>query len=110
MKKTVLIRIHLPTHSETGAKRRNTQQLLSSGTFPYRPKTRLTKANADKRNGLRRKMAIEKLHCSFLWTAKSALDRTEALITTYTARFGILVLFSETLVHFYELLKVIFLV
>ena len=63
MKKTILIGIHLLTHSETGAKRRNTQQLLSNGTVPNRPKTLLTKANADKpnadkRNVLRRKMAI----------------------------------------------------
>lgn len=71
MKKTILIRIHLLTHSETGAKRRNTQQLLSNGTVPNRPKTLLTKANADKpnadkpnadkRNVLRRKMAIKEV-------------------------------------------------
>ena len=59
MKKTILIGIHLLIHSDTGAKRRNTQQLLSSGTFPHRPKTLLTKANADERNVHRRKMAIK---------------------------------------------------
>ena len=58
VKKTILIRIHLLTHSETGTKRRNTQQLLSNETVPNRPKTLLTKANADRRNVLRRKMAI----------------------------------------------------